>query len=300
MNAPRVTVLLTVWNGMPYLIEAVESILRQTERDFVFLILNNGSEDGTAVYLSSLADPRLRVEHLPENIGRTNVLNKGLALVETPYTAVLDADDVAEPQRLARQLAFLDEHPDVALVGSDVRYIDRAGAFIGEDRFPPGHAALRDALPLHNQFAHAACTYRTQAARAAGGYPAKFPYAQDFALWLFMLRDGHKVANIPEFLARIRVHPGQATRDLNLVLTRRADNYRLTELMLCVPDLAPVSRQAALFRGAGALWGLSRRWEALGVLWRGVMAAPLQLFANPILWRRVTLQVKRRLFPLRP
>ena len=298
MNTPRVTVLLTVWNGMPYLTEAVESILAQSLRDFVFLILDNGSQDGTGAYLESLDDPRLQIVRLPENIGRTAVLNKGLGMVQTPYTAVLDADDLAEPWRLAAQTAFLDAHPAVALVGSDVRYIDRSGALLGEDRFPAGHAALRDRLPLHNQFAHAACTYRTDAARAAGGYPEKFPYAQDFALWLALLQDGHEVANITDFLARIRVHPGQATRDLRLLLTRRADNHRLAELMLHVPGLAPASRQAAFFRSAGALWGLGRRLEALKALWQGIRTAPLYVVVNPILWQRVALQVRRKISPM--
>lgn len=300
MSSARVTVLLTVWNGMPYLAEAVQSILTQTHKDFVFLILDNGSEDGTAAYLDSLSDPRLEIMHLPENIGRTAVLNKGLGMVQTPYTAVMDADDVAEPQRLEMQTAFLDAHPEVALVGSDVHYIDRSGAFIGEDKFPSGHADLRDKLPLHNQFAHAACTYRTEAARAADGYPAKFPYAQDFALWLALLRDGHKVANIQNFLARIRVHPGQATRDLRLLLTRRADNHRLAELMLSAPGLAPASRQAAFFRSAGALWGLGHRLEALRALWGGIKTAPLHLLVNPILWQRVALQLKRKFSPMQP
>ena len=300
MSSARVTVLLTVWNGMPYLAEAVQSILAQTHKDFVFLILDNGSEDGTAAYLDSLNDPRLEIVHLPENIGRTAVLNKGLGMVQTPYTAVMDADDVAEPQRLEMQTAFLEAHPEVALVGSDVRYIDQAGAFIGEDKFPPDHAGLRDKLPLHNQFAHAACAYRTEAARAADGYPAKFPYAQDFALWLALLRDGHKVANIQNFLARIRVHPGQATRDLRLLLTRRADNHRLAELMLSAPGLAPASRQAAFFRSAGALWGLGHKLEALRALWRGIKTAPLHLLLNPILWQRLVLQRKRKISPMQP
>ncbi len=299
MNSPSVTVLLTVWNGMPYLRQAVDSILVQTEKKFTFLILNNGSEDGTKEYLSSLSDPRLVIEHLPENIGRTAVLNKGLAMVRTEYTAVIDADDVAEPARLEKQLAYLVANPDTALVGSNVLYIDRSGAVAGEDRFPTDHARLRDNLPLHNQFAHAACTYKTAAALEAGGYPAKFPYAQDLALWLAMLALGYRAASIDEFLARIRVHPGQATRNLQLLMTRRADNHRLARLMLSIPGMAPASRQAAMMRSAGALWGLGQKKEAAAACLRAFALAPPGFFTNPIMWRRILLTVRRRLFPIR-
>ncbi len=299
MRSPSVTVLLTVWNGMPYLRSAVESILRQTAGDFIFLILNNGSEDGTREYLASLSDPRLVVVHLPENIGRTAVLNRALSLVTTEYTAILDADDIAEPARLEKQMAYLAANPDVALVGGDVLYIDRSGAVVGEERYPTDHETLRDRLPLYNQFAHAACTFRTRAARDAGGYPSQFPYAQDFALWLAMLGQGHKVASIGEFLARIRVHPGQATRNLQLVMTRRADNHRLAMRMLAIPGLAPASRQAAHLRSAGALWGLGRKKEALSCGWQAVRLAPLRLAVNPIVWQRLLFTLRRRLCPIR-
>ena len=300
MSSARVTVLLTVWNGMPYLRDAVAGILRQTLQDFTFLIVNNGSEDGTKEFLDSFDDPRLRVLHLPANIGRTAVLNKALTLVETPYTAVLDADDVAEPDRLAKQTAFLDAHPDVALVGSDVLYIDRSGTVIGKEQFPTTHEALRDLLPLHNQFAHAACTYRTEAALKAGCYPEKFPYAQDFALWISLLHSGCKIASIAEPLARIRVHPGQATRNLQLLMTRRADNHRLAEYMADIPGLSPAARQAAYFRSAGALWSLGHTTQALATAWRAIRVAPLLFPLNPILWQRLRVEVTRRFFPMRP
>ncbi len=139
MSTPEITVLLTVFNGMPYLPEAVESILAQTRQDFRFLILNNGSKDGSEEYLKSLTDPRLSVFHLPETLPRTEVLNKALGLVMSPITAIIDADDLAEPDRLKLQAALLAQHPEVALVGCDVRYVDPAGRILGEDRFPVGH-----------------------------------------------------------------------------------------------------------------------------------------------------------------
>ncbi len=296
MSTSSVTVLLTVFNGMPYLRETVDSVLAQELRDFRFLILNNGSEDGTGEFLAGIEkreDPRVTVEHLPENIGRTAVLNRGLAMVQTPLTAIIDADDLAAPDRLARQCAFMEAHPEVDLVGCDVVYIDRNGNTLGEQHFPEGHAELCNRLPLFNQFAHAGCCFRTRAALAVGGYPSAYPYAQDFGLWLAMLAAGSIVASIAAPLARIRVHPGQATRDLRLLVVRSQDDHNLAEAMLAVPGIAPASRQAALFRSAAALARLGRYKEAASRLWRGITEAPLALPVNPILWERLTVEWKK-------
>ena len=292
---------MTVYNGMPYLKEAVRSILGQSVRDFSFLVLNNGSTDGSAAWLAEVEEkqsgslPRLRVVHLPENIGRTAVLNKGLGLVETEITAILDADDVAMPQRIERQSAFFRDNPGIDLVGSNVVYLDSSGTRIGEEHFPADHESLCNQLPLYNQFAHAACAFRTDAARAAGGYPEAYPYAQDMGLWIAMMRNGGKAASIRECLAGIRVHPGQITRSLSLLMVRAEDNHRLAEAMLGIPGLCPASRQAARLRGALALWRLGRKRQAFDQLWRGVREAPLMLPLNPVLWRRLVLECKRRL-----
>ena len=301
MPLPSITVLMTVYNGMPYIKEAVRSVFEQDMKDFTFLVLNNGSTDGSGEFLAELESkragslPHLHIRHLPENIGRTAVLNKGLELVETEITAIIDADDLAMPRRIETLAAFFRDHPDVDLVGSDVIYIDRAGNQIGEERFPASHRELCDRLPLYNQFAHAACAFRTLAARAAGGYPAAYPYAQDMGLWVAMLQGGGKAASIRIPLAGIRVHPGQATRDLALLMVRTEDNHRLAEAMLGIPALSPAARQAARFRSAHALMRLERRKQALIQFWRGIKEAPLLLPFNPILWSRLAMECKRRL-----
>ena len=233
MNAP-LTVLLTVYNGLPYIRETVESVFAQNTDDdlpgFTFFILNNGSEDGTGDFLDTLKAPAhidLRLEHLPRNIGRTAVLNRGLEAVTTPLTAIIDADDIALPDRLRRQAAFMAAHPNIDVLGSDVLYINPAGGEIGAMRVPQGHSALRDHLPLFNPFAHAAVCFRTEAARNAGGYPENTPYAQDLALWIAMLKNGSQIASLGEPLAKIRMHPGQATRSLIFQNRRRYAAYPL-------------------------------------------------------------------------
>jgi glycosyltransferase involved in cell wall biosynthesis len=293
MSDPEITVLLTVYNGMPYLPEAVDGILAQTRRDFVFLVLDNGSGDNTGIYLNSLSDPRLKIVHLEKTLPRTEVLNKALEMVETPVIAVIDADDLAEPDRLELQSRFLETHPDVALVGCNVRYVDPQGKTVGTDEFPEDHASLMARMPLFNQFAHAGCMYRTEAALAVGGYPSSSPYAQDQALWLAMFRAGYKAAGIPKTLAGIRVHPGQQTRSAALIRARAEDDARLAAAMLDIPGLPAASRQAARLRRAAALWRLGSKPECLSALWAAIKESPLLLPVNPLLWQRLFLQLKR-------
>lgn len=301
MQKNSVTVLMTVYNGMPYLKESVRSVLEQDDTDCTFLIVNNGSVDGTQEFLDTVRQPaqgpQLIIRHLPENAGRSRVLTLALDMVESDITAILDADDLAAPDRVRRQKAFFDAHPDIDLLGSDVIYIDTHAAEIGRERFPEDHNSLRDRLPLFNQFAHSACAFRTAAARAAGGYDATFPYAQDLALWVAMFTRGSRAASIAEPLARIRMHPGQATRDLALLMVRASDNHRLAEAMLDIPGLSPASAQAALVRSSLALWRLGKKRQALGRFWSAIRQGPFLFIRNPLLWSRVALEWRRRRAP---
>ena len=125
----RLTVALPVYNGMPYLVPAVESILSQTLQDFRFLIIDDGSIDGSADYLDSLDDPRVTVIH-QENRGLGATLNRAIELCDTEYLARMDADDVSHPDRLERQLLHMESHPDIGLLGSQIEFV------VGERRFP--------------------------------------------------------------------------------------------------------------------------------------------------------------------
>ena len=116
-SPPIVTVLLPVYNGERYLREAVESILTQTLESFELLIVDDGSTDGTEAICRSFNDPRVRVHRYEENAGVVFALNAGIDLISTKYVARMDADDVALPSRLARQVAFLESRPDIAACG---------------------------------------------------------------------------------------------------------------------------------------------------------------------------------------
>jgi glycosyltransferase involved in cell wall biosynthesis len=203
-TTPRVTVLMTVFNGERHLREAVDSVLGQSFRDFELLIIDDGSTDGTAALLTTISDPRVRRTRHAENVGLMRSLNHGLALARGELIARHDADDVSEPDRLARQVAFLDANPSVALVGAWYRKIDESGASLGERTLPVGHDQIRWALHFYCPFVHSAVVFRTSAVRDAGGYDEALTFAEDYDLWS-RLATVHRVANLPEPLVRYRV-----------------------------------------------------------------------------------------------
>src|SRR5688572_25577736 len=128
---PPVTVLMSVHNGMPFLKEAVESILHQTFGGFEFVIVDDASTDETPEYLKSIADRRVRVLTLPENIGLTAALNHGLREARGEFIARQDADDTSDPRRLEKQVAYLRANSTYAVVGSQARLVDDRGCSLG-------------------------------------------------------------------------------------------------------------------------------------------------------------------------
>ncbi|HKQ33129.1 MAG TPA: glycosyltransferase family A protein, partial [Thermodesulfobacteriota bacterium] len=115
---PKVTVLMTVYNGEKFLNEAIDGILNQTFRDFEFLIINDGSTDGSREIIKSYKDPRINLVDNESNIGLTASLNRGLSLAGGEYIARQDADDISLPERLEKQISILERNPDIALLGS--------------------------------------------------------------------------------------------------------------------------------------------------------------------------------------
>ncbi|MGE4556754.1 MAG: glycosyltransferase [Desulfovibrionaceae bacterium] len=280
----KVSVLMSVKNGLPYVRETVDSVLGQTLADFTFLILDNASTDGTRDFLQGIGDPRVRLELLSEDVGQTAALNTGLSIIQTGLVARMDADDVCLPERLERQIERFEADPDLALLGAAAEMIDERGRRIGEARFPCKREKVLEHLPLGNPFVHASVMYRCELALAVGGYPHDFTYAQDLALWLRLAGKGG-VENLPETLVNIRVHEAQATRDARLRSVRLEDNLRLAREMESMALLPRRVRDAARLRQAFMLWGLGNKSEALrtiggrGAVWLAGCAV------NPIFWR---------------
>lgn len=204
----RCTVLLPVHNGMPYLPEALDSILNQSEKDLAIIVLNDGSTDGTQEYLRSVPDSRLKVL-TTERIGLPAVLNFGLAAVATEFVARMDADDIAMPDRIKKQCDFLETQPACILVGSAIRYIGEQGNRLPwKTSVPIAHSEIMLGLNTRKSVLfHPSIVCRTDAVKNCGGYRQNAFPAEDYDLYLRIGQFG-ELANIGEALLYYRVTGG--------------------------------------------------------------------------------------------
>jgi glycosyltransferase involved in cell wall biosynthesis len=197
-GAPPISVLMGVYNGAPLVGRAVASVLAQTHGDLELVVVDDGSTDGTPDVLAAVADPRLRVQR-QAHAGLTRALNRALAVARGPLVARLDADDVALPERLARQLAFLAAHDEVGLLGTAAREEDPGGGPARIVRPPTTDAALRRALIRANPFVHSSVMVRRELLERAGGYDERLAVAQDYDLWMRLARLT-RMANLSDVL----------------------------------------------------------------------------------------------------
>ncbi len=210
----ELTVLMPVYNGLPYVTEACQSILTQTFSDFEFHILDDASTDGSLDYVESLTtDPRVRV-HRCRKQGVAALLNHGLAQVRTPHVAIMHADDISEPTRLEEQIGFMKTNPDVVLCGCQVRWIDNTGRVKDTVHYETSDLALRFQLMFSCPFTHPGVIYRTADALAVGGYEPELVPAEDYDLWCKLSSRG-RLANLRSRLLRYRIH------QTNLSVVRR-------------------------------------------------------------------------------
>lgn len=209
---PRISVAMAVYNNALYLAEAIESILAQTFTDFEFLIVDDGSTDGSGAIIDEYAacDPRIRAIHQP-NRGLVASLNRLIAETRAPLIARMDGDDVALPERFARQLAFLDANPDYGVVGTRTRDIDAAGRLSPAlDAHPLDHASFLAVLETGPWLCHPSVMMRTDLVRAAGGYRAAFRHCEDYDLWL-RLSATTRLCSLPDRLLHYRRTEGQVS-----------------------------------------------------------------------------------------
>jgi glycosyltransferase involved in cell wall biosynthesis len=210
VSTPRLSVLLPVRDGARFLREALASVLAQTLRDFELLVVDDGSTDETPAILAAVGDERLRVVR-QERLGLVPALNRAIAEARAPLLARMDADDVALPERLERQAAYLDARPPAALVAPGVQAIDEDGRPGATVVLLDDDAALRRRLLLRNPFTHGSVVVRAQAVARVGGYRAEYGANEDYDLWRRLARDG-ELGAIPEILYHYREHAGAVTR----------------------------------------------------------------------------------------
>jgi glycosyltransferase involved in cell wall biosynthesis len=211
MTIPVVSVVMSVFNGEHFLQEAIESILRQSFRDFEFIIINDGSTDesGSILDYYRRCDPRLRVYH-QENKGLIESLNRGCGLANGKYIARMDADDIAMDDRLMCQVDRMEKHRDLGLLGGAVEWIDTTGKSLGIHRHPCESRIIKTALADGSPFAHPTVLIRREVFLSVGGYRPVVVDAEDYDLWL-RIADRFDLANLQAVVLKYRIHPGQVS-----------------------------------------------------------------------------------------
>jgi glycosyltransferase involved in cell wall biosynthesis len=221
---PKVTVLMPVYNGERFLREAVDSILAQTFADFEFVVIDDGSTDGTAEIVRSYLDPRIHFVRNASNLGLVANLNKGIETARGEYIARMDGDDVSLPERLAKQVAFMDASPELAASGTWAKDIDEEGNVIGVRRMTVGRRMEYEfwwPCPL----IHPSAIIRRSLVGEVRYDPDALE-AADYDFWL-RLRQGRALDNLPEYLILYRVHGG------SMSLSHQESQMRSVHRSLC-------------------------------------------------------------------
>ena len=227
-KGPLVSVVMSVYNGRPYLAHAVDSILAQTFRDFEFIIIDDGSTDGTAEELQKYAvrDARIRLR-FQKRLGLAKALNAGLTVARGKYIARMDADDISHPDRLALQMEHLLRNSNLVLLGTAFEYIDAKNKYIKTQLLATGNENLQSLLVDEgNQFCHPSVIMSADAIQKAGFYRCVAGrHAQDYDLWLRIAGLG-EIDNLSTPLLRYRVHESQKSIKNLLAQRHSAETYK--------------------------------------------------------------------------
>lgn len=211
-QSPRVSVVMPVHNRRAYVAAAIESVLIQSLRELEVIVVDDGSTDDTPAIIEEYArrDSRVRVARLAKS-GISRAINHGVAMARAPYIARLDSDDIALPNRLARQLAFLDANPSVGLVGSWMILIDDASRVTGYHTYPLDAAQLHADVIVRNVIGAPSAVIRHDVIEAIGGWRPQYDDAEDYEFCL-RLSERSTLVNLPEFLVFYRRHAQQNTK----------------------------------------------------------------------------------------
>lgn len=190
---PKISVIMGIYNCSPYLQEALDSLYSQTYKDFEIILCDDGSKDDTYKIAKGNQEkhPEIVLLKNPRNLGLNQTLNNCLEVARGEYIARMDGDDISLPTRFEKEVKFLDEHPEYAIVSAPMHHFDEKGIFrTGKGYGEPASKAYAKHVP----FCHAPCMVRTEAYRAVGGYTVsdKLLRQEDYHLWLKMYLKGYR------------------------------------------------------------------------------------------------------------
>lgn len=264
----RADVVMPIRNGARFVVPALQSILSDTALGTLIIVDDGSTDDWQSVAATLLQSGRNRIVLLRQKpSGVATALNRGLAASTATYVARMDADDISLPGRLKAQMTWLETHPEIAALGTQVNFIGTTGERRGRSDYPTSPDALRHDLFVRGRCAisHPSVMLRRKAIQAIGGYRESYLHAEDYDLWL-RLSEARAVANLHRAFVDYRLHPGQVsqlqkvrqsfTRDLALLTARERAEGRPDPTMnwttphsydeLQAPSYHPVIRKLAV------------------------------------------------------
>ena len=240
-DTPLISVVMPVYNGERFLTEAIDSILNQTFRDFEFIIIDDGSTDNTPVILEqySKKDKRIIWYREDKNEGIIVALNTGLNLARGKYIARMDADDISLPERLERQVRYLESNKEVGVLGSGAQIIDQYGRTSSIIKFPETNSPILWSLSYFCPIIHPTVMARREIYVEAGGYRSVWPHAEDYDLWT-RIAGRSTLHNLGEVLLQLRKHEANITQaEFPLTLSNSLEISRKFVETLLGKNLSP-------------------------------------------------------------
>ena len=262
-----VSVLMTAFNGGHYVKEAVQSLIAQNHNMWELILIDNGSTDGSIDERIS-CDGRVCVTRLEVNIGRTPALQLALSQARHPYVAILDADDIALPDRFRSQAEILDNNPEIVLVGSSVELVDEQTNMVGRFLLAIGTIS-HDQIAERNVFVNSSVMYRRESAERVGGYDSRFEFAQDYHLFIRLATIG-KCLIVGEPLTQLRMLHSSYTRQSHMEIVKSSDEAALFNFAAEVLTLSGRGKRMNRRRRAIATMNLGIGEMRNGALWNGV------------------------------
>jgi glycosyltransferase involved in cell wall biosynthesis len=224
MKTPLISIILATFNEPPmYLTQSVQSILQQTLGDFEILLIDDSTNPDTLAAIDALAqsDERIKLMRAPQRMGFVPALNAGLRQAQGKYIARMDGDDISAPNRFELQMAFLDKHPEIAVVGGAMDIINERGEKTSHRNYATTAPKIKIFALLRSPLAHPTVMLRREIIDKGFYYDENFPKAEDLELWLRLMKNGYKLTNIPNTVLSYRVQG-------NLANKRTKDHFEYT------------------------------------------------------------------------
>lgn len=213
----KATVLLPVYNAGKYLTEAISSILNQSYQNFELLIINDASTDQSEKIIQSFSDNRIRLINNEKNLGLAQTLNRGLQLSKGEYIVRMDQDDINLEKRIKTQIDYLENHPDVSVLGCGARMVGPNLEFIREPKRPQTNIQNKWKLLFGTTILHPSAVFRKEIILKHGGYSQQYPHCEEFDLWsrLYDFVDFHQIPQVLVFLRKHNTNSGVIYKDIS-------------------------------------------------------------------------------------